>query len=170
MPVDTENPNRGVEAGRPTFRSNKTELKIKQVRCRQKCHGAISFFERRKFGNLMKWFADGMDDLSLKQGLVLKAWAHMLVQLHTFTFSAMSHSHFASPGLSDGRTWYRVLWWLLHNMPCSGFQTPLETTGFVSSGAGPPLTPLAHLTTLYWVKQKLNLENNDDDDDNENHW
>lgn len=33
-------------------------------------------------------------------------------------------------------------------MPCSGFQTPLETTGFVSSGAGPPLTPLAHLTTL----------------------
>ncbi len=88
MPVDTENPNRGVEAGRPTFRSNKTELKIKQVRCRQKCHGAISFFERRKFGNLMKWFADGMDDLSLKQGLVLKAWAHMLVQLQTFTFSA----------------------------------------------------------------------------------
>ncbi len=56
-------------------------------------------------------------------------------------------------------------------MPCSGFQTPLETTGFVSSGAGPPLTPLAHLTTLYWVKQKLNLENydDDDDDDNENH-
>lgn len=43
-------------------------------------------------------------------------------------------------------------------MPCSGFQTPLETTGFVSSGAGPPLTPLAHLTTLYWVKENYYLE------------
>lgn len=78
---------------------------------------------------------------------------------NTLTSPAMSHSHFASPGLCDGWTWYCVLWWFLHNMPCSGFQTPLETTGFVSSGAGPPLTPLAHLTTLYWVKENYYLEN-----------
>lgn len=60
----------------------------------------------------------------------------------------MSHSHFASPGFGDGRTWYCVLWWLLHNVPCAGFQPPFVATGFVSSGAGPPLAPLAHLTTL----------------------
>lgn len=61
---------------------------------------------------------------------------------------AMSHSHFASPGLGDGGTWYCVLWWLLYNVSCAGFQSPFETTSFVSSGAGPPLAPLAYLTTL----------------------
>ncbi len=96
----------------------------------------------------------------------------MLVQLHTLTFSAMSHSHFASPGLSDGRTWYRVLWWLLHNMPCSGFQTPLETTGFVffwcrspTHSTGPPHNPLLGETELEFRE----LDDDDDDDDDENH-
>lgn len=60
----------------------------------------------------------------------------------------MSHCHFAPPGLGDGGTRYRVLWRLLHNVPRPSLQTPLEAAGFVSPGAGTPLTPVTHLTAL----------------------
>lgn len=64
------------------------------------------------------------------------------------TFPAVSHRHFAPPGLSNRRAGYCVPWWFLHNMPCASLQPPLEATCFVSPGARPPLTPLAHLTAL----------------------
>lgn len=60
----------------------------------------------------------------------------------------MPHGHFAHPGLSDGGTGYRVLGWFLYNVPCSCLQTPLITTGFVSSGTGSPFAPLAYFTAL----------------------
>lgn len=66
----------------------------------------------------------------------------------SLTSPAVSHGHFAHPGLSNGGTRYCVLGWFLNNMPCSGLQTPLIATGFVSPGAGSPLTPLADLATL----------------------
>lgn len=65
-----------------------------------------------------------------------------------FTFSAVSHGHFASPRLSNCWTWYCVPWWFFHDMPCAGLQSPLKATAFVSSGACSPLAPLAHLTAL----------------------
>ncbi len=149
MPVDTENPNRGVEAGQPIFGPKKQSSRLNRWDADKKA--TVLFPSLSEESLEISWNGLQMEWMTclLNKGLYWRH-EHMLVQLQTLTFSAMSHSHFASPGLSDGRTWYRVLWWLLHNMPCSGFQTPLETTGFVSSGAGPPLTPLAHLTTLYW--------------------
>lgn len=67
----------------------------------------------------------------------------------SLTSPAMPHGHFAHPGFGDGGTGYCVLGWFLYNVPCSGLQTPLIATGFVSSGAGSPLTPLTHLAALW---------------------
>lgn len=64
------------------------------------------------------------------------------------TSPAVSHGHFAHPGLSNGGTRYCVLGRFLDDVPRSGLQTPLIATGFVSPGAGSPLTPLPHLAAL----------------------
>lgn len=64
------------------------------------------------------------------------------------TSRTMPHGHFAHPGLGDGGTGYRVLGWLLYDVPRPGLQTPLVAAGFVSPGAGSPFAPLAHLTAL----------------------
>lgn len=61
---------------------------------------------------------------------------------------AVPHGHFAHPGLSNSGTGYCVFGWFLYNVPRPGFQTPLITTGFVSSSAGSPFTPLAHFAAL----------------------
>ena len=64
------------------------------------------------------------------------------------TSPAVPNGHFASLGLGDGGTGYRVLGRLLHDVPRPRLQTPLEAAGFVSPGAGPPLAPLAHLAAF----------------------
>lgn len=57
MPVDTENPNRGLEVGRPALPSKKTELKIKQVRCKGTDPRDISF---------LVWKFNEIDDLQME--------------------------------------------------------------------------------------------------------
>lgn len=87
--------------------------------------------------------------ISLTHTLTLNVWLHKIL-----TSPAVPHGHFAHPGLGNGGTGYCVLGWFLYDVSCPGFQTPLITTGFVSPGAGSPVAPLAHLTTLCRDTQK----------------
>ncbi len=159
-----------VEAGQPNFRSKKTELKIKQVRCRHRCYfllWAKKVWEISWNGLQMEWMT-----CLLNKGLY---WRHEHMCWFNYTHSPFLQCRIAILHLLDSAMVGHGI------VSFGGFFTICRVR--VSRPHLKPqvlflLVQVPH--SLHWptsqpsigVKQKLNLENydDDDDDDNENHW